>query len=243
MLKLHGRQTAHIRCQVRLGTNQFAKLHELIGAKFVRLITVVGRRFVAVGAVPEIRTPRPLVSRTDSVAPIVAVGEAAARVAHHGRFNLFHMLDHVATQPVHIRHFGLGSDPQPVVNHAAQVLREMTIDVGRDDSLRFVKQNVDARIGRRRRLLGQRRETGHAGCGRTCQGAFYKLATAFHGIPPVRVNEHGSRPALCQTIRVGLFFRLHTGSDIRHESQQLSSKNDLSNLSCLPNFACLLELQ
>jgi hypothetical protein len=52
------------------------RVDELVGAKLIRFETVIGGRFVGVSVVPEICATRTLLLRTDTIAPVVAIGEA-----------------------------------------------------------------------------------------------------------------------------------------------------------------------
>src|SRR5205814_9940052 len=100
-----------------------------------------------VGAVPEIGAAGAFVGGADAVAPVVGIGEAAARIADDGCFDFFHVVDEVAAQTVVVGNFGFRADPDAVIDDAAEVFGEMAVDVGRDGAKRFVGENFDARVG------------------------------------------------------------------------------------------------
>src|SRR5439155_18021926 len=104
-------------------------------------------RFFGVGAVPEIGAARTFFGGADAVTPVVGIGEAAARIADDGCFDFLHVVDEVAAKTVVVWNSGFRADPDAVVDDAAEMFGEMTVDVGRDGAERFVGENFDARVG------------------------------------------------------------------------------------------------
>ena len=88
------RQAAHISGEVGLRARELAEPHELVGAEPVRLILLrAGVEFAYAWLAdcrdvgPEVGPARALLAWTDAVAPVVAVGETAARPAHDARLD------------------------------------------------------------------------------------------------------------------------------------------------------------
>src|SRR6202012_818920 len=94
---------AHVHAQVRLGADQLAVAHELVGAEPVGLLAVPGQ----VGA------PRPLVPRADAVGEVVAGHEVAPGPAEQRRLQPLDRLDHVGAETLRVR------PRRALVEHAA----------------------------------------------------------------------------------------------------------------------------
>src|SRR5262249_45689665 len=86
---------------------------------------------------------RPLVARTDPVAPVVLVGEAAARPAQHGDLQLLQRGHDVVANAARVGNRGALADPDAVVDQAAEMLRELAVDVAVDRRLRLVRADRD----------------------------------------------------------------------------------------------------
>ena len=84
LVEVARRQAAQVGGEVGLAADHAAEARELDRAEMVRVVLrrAVGRLAHAVG--PEVGAARPRVARADAVAPVVAVGEAAARPADRG---------------------------------------------------------------------------------------------------------------------------------------------------------------
>ena len=84
-VEIYGRQTAELSGEVRLAAGEFAELDELVGAKFVGIVFLRDVALIADEGIacPEIGAPGTFPNRTDTVFPVVAVGEAAAGPADH----------------------------------------------------------------------------------------------------------------------------------------------------------------
>src|SRR5580658_5670773 len=146
-IKFLSRQAPQIGRQVRLTSNQFAEMAELVRSEFVRIIAMARRRVLGFTFGPKVRPTRALVARSDAIAPIVAVCKTAARKTHHRRLGLAHLVDQLLADTVDIRDARSFAHPDAVVNDATQVLREVTVDIGRNGSKRLVEQDFDGGLG------------------------------------------------------------------------------------------------
>ena len=99
---------------------------------------------------PEIGAARTVVGRADAVAPVVAVGEAAAGPADDRRLDLLHLVDERLADAVDVGNLRVFADPDAVVHDAAEMLDEMAVQLGRDRADRLADQNLEARLGRLR---------------------------------------------------------------------------------------------
>src|SRR5580692_1200693 len=146
-IKRFGSQAAEICSEVRRGAGQFSEVQEFVGAETVRfelVIVGIGFRF---RIAPEIGAAGTFVGRTDAVLPIVAVGEASARIADHRRLDFAKLLDQAAPNAIDVGHSRIFTNPHSVVNETAQMFGEMAVDVAGDGAQGLVEKNVDARIG------------------------------------------------------------------------------------------------
>ena len=82
---------------------------------------------VSVGVLlaPEAGARGTLAGGAKAVAPVVGVGEAAARPAQHRRLNGLHGVDEGLADAVGVGNLGVRPDPDAVVDHAAEVLDEV----------------------------------------------------------------------------------------------------------------------
>src|SRR5882672_10801707 len=145
-VKFRSGQAANVGSEVRLRTNKFAEMDELIGAEFIGFIFMTGRRFVIFCLYPEIRAPRAFFGWTNAITPLIAICEASSRVANHGRLDFLHLINQIFADAVDILNFGFCADPHAIVNGASQVLRKMTVEIARNRSHEFVKENLHSRI-------------------------------------------------------------------------------------------------
>jgi hypothetical protein len=137
LLKFLGRAGADVGGEVRLDAAQTAEAHKFVGAEVVRL----GDFF------PASEAARPLVARSDAVAPVVLVGEAAARPPHHHAAQPPYMLDQAAANSVNVGHFRLWADPDAVVDDAADVLGEVAVNRRLDRADGVIESHSDGHLG------------------------------------------------------------------------------------------------
>ena len=89
----------------------------------------MGAELVRLGLLaPAAEPPRASATRPDAVAPVVLVGEAAARPAHDDVPELFDMLDERLADAVDVGDLRVGSDPDAIIDDAADVLGELAVD-------------------------------------------------------------------------------------------------------------------
>ncbi len=119
-----------------------------------------GRRRITEG--PEIRAPRAFLSRTDAITPVVTIGKAAAGKAHERRFDLPHFVHQRFANSVNVGDLRILAYPDAVVNYTAKIFREVSVDVGRNCSQGFIKNNFHSRSATRLRK-SQRREVADKG--------------------------------------------------------------------------------
>src|ERR1700679_1688747 len=119
-------------------------MNKLVGAKLVGIIFMAGWRACGLHTLPEISSTRAVGSRTNSVAPIIAVSKASARKTNHRRLDLLHLVDQLFPNATDVRNLRVFSNPDAIVDDSAQVFREVPVNVRRDNSQRFVKQNLDS---------------------------------------------------------------------------------------------------
>src|ERR1051325_4197969 len=70
--------------------------------------------------------------RADAFAPVIFVGEAAARPAHVRHLNRLQRGDHIVADAASIRNCGAWADPAAFINAVAEVLGELAEDVAVD---------------------------------------------------------------------------------------------------------------
>ena len=93
-------------------------------------------RDAAPGVVHDVRA---LGARADAVAPVVAVGEAAAGPAEVRDPDSAEDVDHVLAHAVDIRDFGLFPDEQAVVDTVPEMFGELAVDMAADPPLEIVR--------------------------------------------------------------------------------------------------------
>jgi hypothetical protein len=87
---------------------------------------------------PEVDSRRPFVAWSNAVAPVVLIGKTAARIPNHARFKFFQVVDQRFADAVVVGDLRFLTDPDAVVDNAAEVLDEVTVDVGRYRSDRWM---------------------------------------------------------------------------------------------------------
>ena len=181
-VELLGGQAAQVRCQVRLAADQFAEVYEFIGAELVGIISMTGGRFRRLALIPEIRSAGALVGRAKAIAPVITVRETPSRKAHDWRLDLAHFVDQFFANSIDVGNFRVGAHPHTVVHHAAQILREMAVDVRRNRPQRFVGQHFDSGVrGIRLRPRPRKRNLSGKNCPGPRQACAQKL-TPFHHV-------------------------------------------------------------
>ena len=85
--------------------------------------------------------------RTDAVAPVVAVGEAAAGPANHAGLQRLELVHQRFADAADVGDLRLLADPDAVVDDAAEVFDEVAVEVGGDAADRFIEQDVEPRLG------------------------------------------------------------------------------------------------
>src|SRR5690606_36040323 len=126
-----GRAT-HVAGDVGLAVEQLDQLHELVGAEGVVLLDPAPVRVDA---------HRALVTRTNAVAPVVLVGEAAAGPADDRNLELLERLEHVVTESACIGNGGILANSDAAVNTATEVLRELAVQIAADGVARPIGPN------------------------------------------------------------------------------------------------------
>src|SRR5205807_4421477 len=100
-------------------------------------------------------------SGTDAITPVIAIGKAAAGKAHERRSDLPHFIYQCFADSVNVEDLRILTHPDAVVNHAAKIFREVAVDVGRNCSQRFIKNNFNPGTTRLRK--GNRRKVADKG--------------------------------------------------------------------------------
>src|SRR5262249_13601082 len=130
IVKLPGRARTDVGREVRLRADQATEPHELMNAELVGLRRILAGRHPML---PEVVSPGTFGRWADAVAPMVAVGEASARPAEIRSSDSLHVINELLANPVVIRNPGIASDPNAVIDHAAEMLDEMPIQMRVDD--------------------------------------------------------------------------------------------------------------
>jgi hypothetical protein len=138
-------QAADVGGEVRLGARQAAEARELQCAEVVRVVLLRPRRHLRVQ--PEIGPARTPLTGTDPVAPVIAVGEAAAWPADHRRLDFLERVDERRPDTTGVRNLRVFADPHAVVDNASKMLRKMAVQLGRDGPQCVAEDDVDPRVG------------------------------------------------------------------------------------------------
>ena len=99
------------------------------------------------GLNPEIRPSRTFIGRTDSIAPVVSICKATARIANDRGFDLAHFVDQIFANAANILDFRIFPHPNAVIDHATNVLDKVPVKIGRDRAQNLVRQNLDSSVG------------------------------------------------------------------------------------------------
>ncbi len=154
-------QAAEIAGQIGLGSREMAEADELIGAEGVVVVELHGVALEALGVGivdPEVGAGGAVLARADAVAPVVAVGEAAAGPADDGDVNLLHAIDDLFADAVDVGDARTFADPDAVVDDAAEMLGELAVDLGGDGADALVEhESRRARLRLRSMRGGHRR--------------------------------------------------------------------------------------
>ena len=116
-VKFSGRKAAHIGGQIGLSPDKLAKMDEFIRSELVRIVLMACRCPALFTVAPEIRAPRTFVGRANTIAPVVAVGEAAARITDYRGLDFAHFFNQLRADSVDVGHFGIFADPHAVVDY------------------------------------------------------------------------------------------------------------------------------
>src|SRR5262245_26729402 len=140
IVELPGRARTDVGGEVRLRADQATQPHELMIAE------LVGLRRMPAGwrpMLPKIVSPGTPGRGTDAVAPMVAIGEAPARPAQIRSADSLHVFNELLANPVHVRNLGIASHPDSVIDHTAEMLDEMPVQMRVDDRARLVRRYFD----------------------------------------------------------------------------------------------------
>src|SRR5262249_10120924 len=147
LIKLLGGKAAQIGGKVRLAADQLAEVHKFVGAEFVGVVAMAGGGLWRFTAIPEVSAARALVGGANGLAPVGSVGEKAAGEAHDGGLDLAHFVDELFADAIDIWDFGFRADPDSVIDYAAEIFGEVSVDVGRNRAQWLVGENFNARVG------------------------------------------------------------------------------------------------
>jgi len=112
------RAAAEIPGEVRFGADEAAELQEFVRAELVGFDGV---------APPDVDAARPARARADAVAPVVVVGEAAARPAQHRHADFLQRVDDVLADAAEVGDLGVFSDADAVVDARPKMLGKMPV--------------------------------------------------------------------------------------------------------------------
>src|SRR5262249_54208906 len=129
LVKIPRRQAAHVGRQIGSGPAQLAEAQEFIGPEMIRVILprAVRRSFRPSRVYPEVRAARAILARPDAVAPVVAVGETPARPPDDARLDSLHRFDDRLPDAADVGDLRVLAHPDAVIDHAAQMLDEMSV--------------------------------------------------------------------------------------------------------------------
>src|SRR5216117_2922079 len=116
-------------------------MHVLVRAELVRIVDLRAVDVLSRIANPKVRAARAFTSRADAIVPVVAVGKTSAGPTHHTGFDLPHVFDERASDAADVGYLRFLADPNAVVDHSAEVLDKMAINLRSDSSNRFVDKH------------------------------------------------------------------------------------------------------
>src|SRR5262249_24349138 len=140
IVKLLGRARTDVGREVRLRADQATEPHKLMNAELVGLRRMLAGRHLEL---PEVVSPGTFGRRADAVAPLVAIGEASARPSEIRSADSLHVVNELLANPVVVRDPRIASDPDAVIDHAAEMLNEMPVQMRVDDRAWFVRSYFD----------------------------------------------------------------------------------------------------
>ena len=108
------------------------KRTKFVGAELIGIVFVAGGSIGRFPVLPEVGASRAFVGRSYAVAPVVTVGEAAARKTNHRWLDLPHFVDQFLADAIDVGNFRILSYPHTVVDDTTEILREVPINVRRD---------------------------------------------------------------------------------------------------------------
>src|SRR5262249_21605818 len=157
LVKIPRRQAAHVGRQIGSGPAQLAEAQEFIGPEMIRVILprAVRRSFRPSRVYPEVRAARAILARPDAVAPVVAVGETPARPPDDARLDSLHRFDDRLPDAADVGDLRVLAHPDAVIDHAAQMLDEMSVYFRRDFTDQLVQYILYSRVGHPRLLRGE----------------------------------------------------------------------------------------
>src|SRR5262249_30265437 len=139
-VKLPGRAGTDVGRKVRLRADQAAQPHELMNAELVALGRMpTGWRPM----LPKIVSPGTHGGGADAVSQMETVGEAPARPTQIRSANSLHIFNELLANPVYVRNFGIASHPDAVIDHTAEMLNEMPVQMRVDNRAGFVRRYFD----------------------------------------------------------------------------------------------------
>src|SRR5262249_61370485 len=103
-----------------------AEPHELMNAE------LVGLRRMPAGwhpMLPKIVSPGAPGCGANTITPMITVGETATRPAQIRSPDSLHVFNELLANPLHVRNLGIASHPNAVIDHAAELLDEMPVQV------------------------------------------------------------------------------------------------------------------
>ena len=160
MLKFLGRAGPDIGGKIRLDPTKPAEAKEFVSAELVGLGLFT----------PASEAARATRSRTDSIAPVVFVGEAASWPPHYHRTELADMFDQGGSNAVNVRNLRVRSDPNSVVDDTADVFSKLAVKSRTDRRDWLVEQYGDGELRRSRTASPHHPREGCDGRTRTGNG-------------------------------------------------------------------------
>ena len=129
-----GRAGSYIGGNVGFGSDQAAEMHEFVNTK---LIALGGVEAGGHAALPEVVRTRTRAGLADAIAPVVSVGEAATGPTKIGSANPLHVVDKLLADSIYVRDLRIPAYPDTVVDNAAQVLDEVSVNMRADERAGF----------------------------------------------------------------------------------------------------------
>src|SRR5512146_1421428 len=111
---------AHITAEVRFSADQTAEANKFLGTYPIGFDHLPPVNVDPAGA---------LVVRAYTILPMIIVGKATARPTNDGWFHPAQGLDDISAKTSHVGDGRILADPDAVINAAAEVLGEMTVDI------------------------------------------------------------------------------------------------------------------